>query len=198
MERRSQSTLRAMRKLAILIFSIFLTACASAPAVPVAPPWDANAAIARGSAPPVLLEEWARADNRASCAPMTFDPAVIPSDATPRRANFSGGWAVAWDQPGQPGRDPRGAECERCGRGVFGIAGTGAGASDDVLAQWEHQQRWPDGSWAGWGPEGHQGPRWLAYVRVAGEGCLYNVWSSISRDHLETLIASLRSVEPLP
>ncbi|HEY0591882.1 MAG TPA: hypothetical protein VGF40_08950 [Thermoanaerobaculia bacterium] len=186
-----------MRCAPLILILAVATGCASAPSN-TSPPWTTNAQIPRGSAPPVLLEEWARADNRASCAPLTFDPAVVPRDATPRRANFSGGWAVAWDQPGQPGRDASGAECARCGRGVFGIAGTGAEASDEDLAQWEHQQRWPDGSWAGWGPEGHQGPRWLAYVRVAGEGCLYNVWSSISRDHLESLIASLRSVEPLP
>jgi hypothetical protein len=180
-----------------LLASLLAIGCATSGPTAAAP-WERHPAVARGEAPAVLLEEWARAENRSGCAPLVFDPAVIPSDATPRRANFSGGWAVAWDQPGMPGRDAAGAECARCGRGVFGLAGTGAEASDDVLAQWEEQAQWPGGSWAGWGPEGHVGPRQLAYVRVAGERCLYNVWSSVSRDHLEQLLDSLRRVEPLP
>ena len=32
----------------------------------------------------------------------------------------------------------------------------------------------------------------LAYMRVAGQGCTYNVWSRISRAHLETLLDNLR------
>lgn len=187
-----------MNRPIVLFLLIASLGCSSAPPPAAAPPWTAQDAMARGAVPPVLLEEWARADNRSTCAPLAFDPAVIPGAATPRRASFSGGWAVAWDQPGQPGRDASGAACASCGRGVFGIAGTGSAVSDDLLGQWEHQRRWPDGSWAGWGPEGRQGPRWLAYVKVEGQQCLYNVWSSVSRAHLEELLGALRSVEPLP
>ncbi len=186
-----------MKPAACLLALALSVGCASSTA-PATPPWAGEEPLARGAVPAVLLEEWARAENRSTCAPLIFDPAIVPNDATPRRANFSGGWAVAWDQPGAPGRDASGAECARCGRGVFGIAGTGGDVTDDLLQQWEHRKRWSDGSWAGWGPEGHQGPRWLAYVRVAGEGCLYNVWSSVSREHLEQLLASLRAVDPLP
>ncbi|HEU5162603.1 MAG TPA: hypothetical protein VFV54_05640 [Thermoanaerobaculia bacterium] len=177
-------------------FAALALGCASTAPADV-PPWRANGSLARSAVPAVLLEESSRAANRSTCSALAFDPAALPREAAPRRANFSGGWAVAWDQPGQPGRDASGAECERCGRGVFGLAGTGVEATPGSLSQWENQKRWSDGSWAGWGLEGHQGPRHLAYVKVAGESCLYNVWSSLSADHLEGLIGALRIVEPV-
>ena len=40
-------------------------------------------------------------------------------------------------------------------------------------------------------PQGH-GPQSVAYVRVGGQQCTYNVWSRISRTHLETLLDNLR------
>jgi hypothetical protein len=32
----------------------------------------------------------------------------------------------------------------------------------------------------------------VAYVRVGGQDCTYNVWSRISRAHLEALLDNLR------
>jgi hypothetical protein len=58
--------------------------------------------------------------------------------------------------------------------------------------------RWLDGSSAGYGLEGHTGPNWLAYVKIPGQQCLYNVWSRRGKADLEQLIASLRFVyQPL-
>ena len=51
-----------------------------------------------------------------------------------------------------------------------------------------------DGSTAGYGPEGGTGPAQLAYLRIAGQGCLYNVWSRLGRAHLEQLLGALRFV----
>jgi hypothetical protein len=51
-----------------------------------------------------------------------------------------------------------------------------------------------DGSRVGYGPEGGTGPNWLAYVRIPGQDCLYNVWSRQGRAQLEQLLAQLRFV----
>ena len=32
----------------------------------------------------------------------------------------------------------------------------------------------------------------LAYLRVEGQDCLYNIWSRLGREHLEELIHELR------
>jgi len=101
--------------------------------------------------------------------------------ATPRKATFSGGWSVAYDLPQQ--------------RSVFGVAGPGSDAWDpDTYAQWPHNVSWSDGSSAGYGPEAGTGPNWLAYVKIPGQQCLYNVWSRRGQSHLEQIIDSLRMV----
>ena len=155
---------------------------AEPPAEPPAPPpapWSAPP-LAPGSVPPVLLEQWRRAENRTSCAPLA--PARIAAPAAePRAATFGGGWGVAWDTPGT--------------RSAFGVAGTGVEPSPDTYDDWPYQVRWADGSRAGYGPEGGDGPNQLAYLRVAGQRCLYNVWSRLGVAHLEELLSALRFVD---
>lgn len=131
--------------------------------------------------PDVYLTEWRAAANRASCAPIAPVTAGR-ADAVPRRAAFSGGWAVAYDVPGL--------------RSAFGVAGTGSSATGDVYDDWPHRVEWADGSSAGYGPEGGTGENQLAYVRIAGQTCLYNVWSRLGVPHLEWLLRQLRFVEP--
>ena len=46
----------------------------------------------------LVLAEWRKADNRAACAPLAFR-SDGGAGGTARRAAFSGGWAVAFDQP---------------------------------------------------------------------------------------------------
>ena len=100
-------------------------------------------------------------------------------EAKPRSANFSGGWAVAYDTPKT--------------RSIYGIAGTGT-----VALAYNHATvfpttiRWSDGSYASYGLEGGTGPSYLAYVTVAGQGCAYNVWSKLGKKHLEGLLTGLR------
>jgi hypothetical protein len=130
--------------------------------------------------PAVYVDEWNRAANRNTCGLFAFVQLGEGAGATPRAATFSGGWSVAYDLPDQ--------------RSAFGIAGTGVSATDDTYAQWPHQRIWADGSFAGYGPEGGTGPNQLAYLRIAGQQCLYNVWSRLSRDHLEQLLESIRRV----
>ena len=139
----------------------------------------------------MLLDEWAKAENRATCAPLTF--ATLREDGTVRRANFSGGWAVAWDIPGLPGREATGHHCATCGRGVFGIAGAGVTVGEDTPGFPEFEQ-YEGENWAGWHLEGGSGPNWLAQVRVDDQQCLYYVWSFLGRDHVAELVRSIRRV----
>ena len=141
-------------------------------------PW-AGGALAASAVPAVYLTEWSAADNRQSCA-LIAPVAIDRGDATPRAATFSGGWAVAYDVPGQ--------------RSAFGVAGTGTTVGPDTYDAWPHRIDWSDGSSAGYGPEGGTGPNQLAYLEIAGQTCLYNVWSNLGVDHLEWLIGKLRFV----
>lgn len=43
-------------------------------------------------------------------------------------------------------------------------------------------------------PVEQPGPNQLAYLRIPGQDCLYNVWSALGRMHLEQLLAALRFV----
>lgn len=153
-----------------------------APGQPSAPaaPWSAPS-IAASAAPEPLLTEWRAAENSATCAPIAPASLGEHASATPRRANFSGGWAVAWDLPEL--------------RSAFGVAGTGVRAIEPSYDEWPHRRAWADGSTAGYGPEGGTGPRQLAYLRITGQECLYNVWSHLGREHLEALLGQLRFVQ---
>jgi hypothetical protein len=141
-------------------------------------PWAAEL-LSVGAVPAVYLTQWARADNRAGCALLALLDPGAPS-GTPRAATFSGGWAVAYDLPQL--------------RSAYGVAGTGAGVEGSSY-EWPFNRRWSDGSEAGYGPEGGSGPNELAYLRIPGQSCLYNVWSRLGRDHLEFLLQQLRFVE---
>ena len=135
--------------------------------------------------PQVYLTAWRAAENRASCALLAPNTLGAGEGAAPRRATFAGGWGIAYDQPGL--------------RSAFGVAGTGADASaQGMYDDWPHERVWADGSRAGYGAEGGSGPNLLAYLRVEGQRCLYNVWSRLGRDHLEQLLESLRFVDGAP
>ncbi|WP_420126298.1 hypothetical protein [Longimicrobium sp.] len=126
------------------------------------------------------MAEWRKAANRSTCALVApANPGAV-AGAVPRGAYFAGGWAVAYDQTGL--------------RSAFGVAGTGSRAADPSYDEWPHRRVWSDGSGAGYGPEGGSGPNQLAYLRIQGQDCLYNVWSRLGREHLELLLESLRFV----
>ena len=184
-----------MRRVAL---ALFVAACAEPPAeepagdsspVPPAlpvtpalapPPWR-DPRLPRDSIPAVYYTQWQKAENRASCALIAPESLGDGVGATPRAANFSGGWAVAYDRPGV--------------RSAFGIAGSGSNASDDAYVAWPHTTTWADSSSAGYGPEGGSGPNQLAFLRISGQECLYNVWSRLGVEHLEFLLSQLRFVE---
>lgn len=158
---------------------LLLTACATSPSSNRAP-WRGDP-LPRASVPAVYVQQWEQAANRAECALIAPRTLGIGAGASPRAATFSGGWAVAYDMPNL--------------RSAFGIAGAGVHADDPSYDKWPYIQQWDDGSRAEYGPEGGTGPNELAYVRIQGQQCLYNVWSRLGREHLELLLSELRLVE---
>lgn len=187
---------------AALLLSLLLAGCGSGgappspsePAPPPTPeepeepplppaPWSAGSLDA-SSVPPAYVEAWQGAENRDRCALLAFDPGrlgEVGADAEARTAQFGGGWGVAYDLSGQ--------------RSAFGIAGTGVEPGPDTYDDWPYQRAWQDGSRVGYGPEGGRGPNILGYLQVAGQPCLYNVWSRLGKTHLESLMDGLRFVE---
>ena len=145
-----------------------------------------------------VYRQWAKAPNRAQCAPLGVT-AAIADGGKPRAAYFGGGWGVAFDRPGL--------------RSAFGVAGTGV----NDAGKWPHAERtrrlslqWPlvkqlqfgrARAVAGYGLLGGKpfpsenlegaNEESIAYVYVEGQNCLYNVWSNLGRAHLETLLNSL-------
>lgn len=157
------------------------SAAPSPPAEDVLPraPWN-QPPLSSADVPSVLLVQWRQAENRNTCAPLAPASLEPHTEARVRAAQFSGGWGIAYDLPGQ--------------RSAFGIAGTGSSAADDSYSDWPHLLRWRDGSTAGYGPEGGTGPNQLAYLRIPGQQCLYNVWSNLGPEHLVRLLEQLRFV----
>ncbi|WP_300396202.1 hypothetical protein [uncultured Sphingobium sp.] len=155
----------------------------------------------------VARTQWARSDDGKSSAPPHCAPLALASaggtPATARAADFSGGWGVAFDLPNL--------------RSAYGFAGPGVLPDDEIPAeaqrdrlerQWPYMQalgQLPAPSFAGYGlsgaepypednPEGH-GLQSIAYVHVGGQTCTYNVWSRISRAHLQALLGNLRLLD---
>jgi hypothetical protein len=147
--------------------------------LPVAP-WS-NSRLMRTDVPAVYYDVWRVAANRATCSLVALTEVGDGAAAVSRAATYSGGWAVAYDLPQL--------------RSAFGIAGSGSLASDSTYGGWSNHVRWSDGSRADYGPEGGSGPTQLAYLRIANEGCLYNVWSRLGVEHLELLLDGIRRVE---
>lgn len=171
----------------IIFFLILGFGCSSAanPAPEASPqadlaPWDQKP-LPVGQLPAVYAKEWRAAENRTTCALIAPSSLGTGEGASPRAATFSGGWAIAYDQPGL--------------RSAFGVAGTGVSAAEPSYSEWPFWRHWADGSSAGYGPEGGSGPNQLAYLRIQGQDCLYNIWSRIGREHLEHLLEQLRFVE---
>jgi hypothetical protein len=203
-------------RVAALLLAVTAAACDRSPDVLAAPASSSLAAetsavtakpVASAPARPqllaerLILSEWSKAENRAKCAPLGFT-GDGGKGGEPRRAYFGGGWAVAFDLPGK--------------RSAYGLAGVGL-LPDDEAAESAQRERlinqWPSfvdltdlpqPAYAGYGVEG--GTAWreddpqalasnaLAYVRVGGQTCQYNVWSRLGRAHLERLLSNLRVI----
>ena len=183
-----------------------MTAASAMPTPPASRSTKAQPAPALVGAD-VARAQWARSDDGKSgekprCAPLALASAA-GANGVPRAADFSGGWGVAFDLPGL--------------RSAYGFAGPGVLPQDAApLAaqrarldrQWPYMRdlpKLPPSSFAGYGlsgaqaypadnPQGH-GLQSVAYVRVGGQQCTYNVWSRISRAHLQALLGNLRLLD---
>lgn len=166
------------------------------PAVATSASGDVVAAVPL--AEDLVRNEWRTAANKDQCAPLVLtSDGGVPGEA--RRANFGGGWGVAFDTDSA--------------RSAYGVAGPGLTDADKadgqearLRGQWPYFMALPDlpaPAFAGYGLEGARayaadlpegvGENSLAYVRVAGQDCTYNVWSRLGRAHLEALLNSLRT-----
>ncbi|HEY8428326.1 MAG TPA: hypothetical protein VIL20_08125 [Sandaracinaceae bacterium] len=159
------------------------------------PPWS-EGPIASDRAPAPILMAWARAENRAECAPIAPHRLGAGEGARARVAELEGGWAVEFDRPGMPGLTRDGRICDRCGRGVFGIAGTAmtpeelAGEESDVPPP-----TFADGSSLTIEPPAEGEQVAAATLTLRGQDCVYQVWSFLGEEHLRELVSSLRLVE---
>jgi hypothetical protein len=156
----------------------------------LAAPW-AGARVPIADVPAVFAEVFRAAPNRARCALLV--PATLGEggDGRPRADRTPGGWGVAYDLAGERGVSRDGTPCESCGRAVFGIAGTNVESAALSL-----RRAWSDGSHADYGRAGGSdaGP-FVAHLRLAGQECVYRLWSHLGRDHLEHLLEHLQFVE---
>lgn len=155
-------------------------------------PWSAAPVDADGENA-ALVAAWSQADNSSFCAPLSLSSDAI-GDANARVSSLAGGWLIEFDQSGAPGVRANGSTCSRCGRGAFGIAGTGM-SPDEVFDLDEEQDVTPtfsDGS-AVQLAEVEEGVA-SATVTVQGQGCVYQVWSFLGQDHLDALLAHMRFV----
>lgn len=156
-------------------------------------PWS-GAPISTREAPRAVVRAWQAADNRSTCAPIAPRSFGAADNARGRESRVAGGWVVEFDRPGLPGVDRAGNECDTCGRSVFGIAGTSMAPEEVFDAE---APTYEDGSQLVVEVSDGDGESVAsATFTVAGQGCVYEVWSFLGPDHLSELVASLRLVEP--
>jgi hypothetical protein len=162
-----------------------------------ASPWSAPRMNAH-EANPQILSAWERAENRDTCAPIATSTLGVAAGARARTSTLGGGWLVEFDRPGLPGVDRQGRECDTCGRSVVGIAGTTI-SPDSLLAPDADAltPSYSDGSHAEVEFTDVDGEHVASVTfTIAGQGCVYEVWSLVGPEHLEQIVAGLRLVEP--
>jgi hypothetical protein len=161
-----------------------------------AAPWAAER-LETTAVPDALIASWRDAENRAWCAPVA--PSAIDG-AIARAGEIYGGWSVEFDHAGSPGVRPNGSTCPRCGRAAFGIVGTAMTPEDavDPDAVVEPAPTFNDGSRAEIAAAASRSEAASATIVVAGQGCVYQVWSFLGEEHLRGLVDSLRLVAIAP
>jgi hypothetical protein len=151
-------------------------------------PWS-GALVPASSLPETVATALESAENRSWCAPMVPASAGEPA----RAATLAGGWSLEFDQRGAPGVRANGNSCIRCGRAAFGVAGTSMGTDEAVDFDEEAPiAMFNDGSTQDVVAEDGVAS---ATLTVGGQGCVYQVWSFLGEDHLNSLLEELRFVE---
>ena len=149
-------------------------------------PWQSRSAIKASQTSPIYKQEWRKSAYR-SC-PILAIPSnswVHPKTAKSRSANFSDGFAVAYDLSNYKGKPLRSA---------YGVANAGKTKLAELHA-WDYERYYADGSYVTMGHEGNDpNGKMLAYL-VLKNGCFYNVWSALGTNHLQQVISQLRYVK---
>lgn len=166
---------------------------------PPAPSW-AQAPIEADDA---FLDAWEGSTDPgpSTCAAIAPEPNRIFPDASKepveaRRANFGSEWGVAYDTSGFPGVRANGSYCKDCGRGSMGIAGRGL-RLEEIENKGPGTRSWSDGSSAVYGPQevpDADAERYVAYLTIPGQECLYELWSYLSENHVLVWLDHLRFV----
>lgn len=156
-------------------------------ALPAAPWSEAPLELIHAPAP--LLRAWAEAENRGWCAPLA--PAAAES-AHARTVPLDGGFGVVFDAPGQPGVTDDGEVCATCGTGSFGMAGTMMTPAELAEDTGTLDPSYADGSYASVVEDGGVAS---ATFTVAGQDCVYQVWSFQGEAHLRALLEGMRRVD---
>ena len=129
--------------------------------------------------------EWKKSEIGRKC-PLLVLPSTANShliDRNVRRANFSGGWGVAYDLPTL--------------RSAYGVALSGVSDPAGRNSIWNDYYVYQDGTELTYGREGGDpNGKWLAYLTLGDNYCFYNIWSKQSKSHLEQIISDLRVVKP--
>lgn len=156
------------------------------PQLPIALPiasWT-KPAINSSQTDAVYHQEWSKSPTKTTCPILALpkNSNAQISGHSARRANFSGGWGVAYDLPND--------------RSAYGVANVGVLKSgEQVFDNWPYNVSYQDGSRVGYGHEGGDpSAKWLAYLVIPQNRCFYNVWSSQGQSHLEQMISELRWV----
>ena len=147
-------------------------------------PWT-NLTISNNETDNVYRQQWMQAESKSLCPILALPrtSAAHLTNAKVRRAEFAGGWGVAYDLPNI--------------RSAYGVANTGTIDPKDLSYSWPCNISYSDGSTVGYGHEGGDPKaKWLAYLVTAQNNCFYNVWSAQGKSHLEQIIADLRQVRP--
>lgn len=133
----------------------------------------------------VYKTEWNKSEIGRKC-PLLALPSTANShliDRSVRRANFSGGWGVAYDLPAV--------------RSAYGVALSRISDPVGKGGIWNDYHVYQDGTELTYGREGGDpNGKWLAYLTLGDNHCFYNIWSKQSKSHLEQIISELRVVKP--
>lgn len=150
-------------------------------------PWQKNAAIKANKTSPVYKQEWQKSKYK-SCPILAIptNSLIHPKTVKSRAANFSGGFAVAYDVGNYQGKPLKSA---------YGVANVGKTKVDAISSWPAHRQYFADGSFLTSGHEANNPKnKMLAYL-VLKNGCFYNVWSQLGDDFLQQIISELRYVK---
>ena len=156
------------------------------PQLPIALPvasWT-KPAINSSQTDAVYRQEWLKAESKNLCPILALPKNSLAhlSGHSARRANFSGGWGVAYDLPKL--------------RSAYGVANAGTVNPNELFNGWDYNVVHEDGSRVTYGREsGNPTGKWLAYIVIPKNNCFYNAWSAQSKTHLEQILADLRLVK---